>query len=101
MHLITFSLLWGPLNSISTHLVTFLEVFPGGNGILALMVSPRVRILFPLGSIPVKTSNQARRGNTPVKLALGEETYSPQGNTSRKVIVLDVLMYIHPSTSVC
>jgi hypothetical protein len=26
---------------------------PGGNGILALMVSPGVRVSFPLGSIPV------------------------------------------------
>jgi hypothetical protein len=55
------------------------------------MVSPRVRVSFPLGSIPVKTSNQeAGRGwghSLPVKLALGVETYSPLGNTSRKVIV--------------
>jgi hypothetical protein len=35
---------------------------PGGNGILALTVNPRVRVLFPLGSIPSQ-DNQAGRGN--------------------------------------
>jgi hypothetical protein len=43
--------------------ITFLEVFPRGEWnprTHALTVSPRVRVSFPLGSIPV-----AGRGNTP------------------------------------
>jgi hypothetical protein len=58
----------------------------GGNGILALTVSPRrVRVSFPLGSIPVAATRKGEHstahellGTLHVKLALGVETYSPR-----------------------
>ncbi len=49
---------------------TSVEVFPRGNRIFAFTVIPRVRVSFPLGSIPVKTTQQ-EGGTLAVKLAKG------------------------------